>query len=102
MGSPGECGLVSFKIRKSSVYFDPVYTHLYSLTGEGSGTPLQYCCLENPMDGRAWWAAVHGIIKLPLHMTTFAVDVNGEGKRALDWELEHVVTSLPTEFATET
>ena len=29
--------------------------------GEGNGTPLQYSCLENPMDGRAWWAAVHGV-----------------------------------------
>ena len=29
--------------------------------GEGSGTPLQYSCLENPMDGGAWWAAVHGV-----------------------------------------
>ena len=29
--------------------------------GEGNGTPLQYSCLENPMDGGAWWAAVHGI-----------------------------------------
>ena len=28
--------------------------------GEGNGTPLQYSCLENPMDGGAWWAAVHG------------------------------------------
>ena len=27
--------------------------------GEGNGTPLQYSCLENPMDGGAWWAAVH-------------------------------------------
>ena len=27
----------------------------------GNGTPLQYSCLENPMDGRAWWAAVHGV-----------------------------------------
>ena len=31
------------------------------LLGEGNGTPLQYFCLENPMDGGAWWAAVHGI-----------------------------------------
>ena len=31
--------------------------------GEGSGTPLQYPCLENPMDGGAWWAAVHGVAK---------------------------------------
>ena len=33
------------------------------LFGEGNGTPLQYSCLENPMDGGAWWAAVHGIEK---------------------------------------
>ena len=31
--------------------------------GEGSGTPLQYFCLENPMDGGAWYAAVHGVAK---------------------------------------
>ena len=31
------------------------------VTGEGNGTPLQYSCLENPMDGEAWWAAVHGV-----------------------------------------
>ena len=30
-------------------------------TGEGNGTPLQYSCLENPMDGGAWKAAVHGV-----------------------------------------
>ena len=29
--------------------------------GEGDGTPLQYSCLENPMDGGAWWAAVYGV-----------------------------------------
>ena len=29
--------------------------------GEGNGTPLQYSCLENPIDRGAWWAAVHGI-----------------------------------------
>ena len=28
---------------------------------EGDGTALQYSCLENPMDGGAWWAAVHGV-----------------------------------------
>ena len=30
-------------------------------TGEGNGTPLQYSCLENPMDGGAWKAAVPGV-----------------------------------------
>ena len=28
-----------------------------------NGTPLQSSCLENPMDGEAWWAAVHGVTK---------------------------------------
>ena len=32
-------------------------------SGEGNGTPLQYSCLENPMDGGAWKAAVHGVAK---------------------------------------
>ena len=31
--------------------------------GEGNGNPLQYSCLENPMDGGAWWATIHGITK---------------------------------------
>ena len=31
------------------------------MIGEGNGTPLQYFCLEDPMDGRAWKAAVHGV-----------------------------------------
>ena len=30
---------------------------------KGNGTPLQYSCLENPMDGGAWWAVVHGVAK---------------------------------------
>ena len=29
--------------------------------GEGNGDPFQYSCLENPMDGGTWWAAVHGV-----------------------------------------
>ena len=31
--------------------------------GEDSGTPLHYSCLETPMDGGAWWAAVYGVTK---------------------------------------
>ena len=34
-----------------------------SCVGEGNGNPLQYSCLGNPMDGEAWWAAVHGVAK---------------------------------------
>ena len=31
--------------------------------GEGNGNPLQYTCLENPMDRGVWWATVHGVAK---------------------------------------
>ena len=34
-----------------------------SPSGEGNGHPLQYSCLENPVDREAWWAAVHGVAK---------------------------------------
>ena len=39
--------------------------------GEGNGTPLQYSCLENPMDGGAWWAEVHGIAKSQTWLSDF-------------------------------
>ena len=44
--------------------FEICFWWLLDLLGrEGSGTPLQYSCLENPVDGGAWWAAVHGVAK---------------------------------------
>ena len=39
--------------------------------GEGIGTPLQYSCLANPMDGGAWWAAVHGVAKSQTRLSDF-------------------------------
>ena len=39
--------------------------------GEGDGTPFQYSCLENPMDGGAWWAAVHGVAKSQIRLSKF-------------------------------
>ena len=39
--------------------------------GEGNGTPLQYSGLENPMDGGAWWAAVHGVTKSRIRLSYF-------------------------------
>ena len=39
------------------------FWNTHNLSGEGNGTPLQYSCLENPMGGGAWWAAVHGVTK---------------------------------------
>ena len=38
---------------------------------EGNGTPLQYSCLENPMDRGAWWAAVHGVAKSRTRLNDF-------------------------------
>ena len=39
--------------------------------GEGNGTPLQHSCLENPMDGGAWWAAVPGVTKSRTRLSGF-------------------------------
>ena len=39
--------------------------------GKGNGSPLQYSCLENPMDGGAWWATVHGITKSWTRLSDF-------------------------------
>ena len=41
--------------------------------GEGNGIPLQYSCLENPMDGEAWWAAVHGVAKSRTRLSDFTL-----------------------------
>ena len=40
------------------------------LQGEGNGNPLQYSCLENPMNRGAWWAAVHRVAKNQKQLTT--------------------------------
>ena len=40
-------------------------------SGEGNGNPLQYSCVENPMDGGAWWATVHGVAKSQTRPSNF-------------------------------
>ena len=40
-------------------------------TEEANGTPLQDSCLENPMDGGAWWATVHGVMKSRTRLSKF-------------------------------
>ena len=54
----GDC---SHEIKRCLLLGRKVITNLDSIFGEGNGTPLQYFCLENPMDRGAWWAAVHGV-----------------------------------------
>ena len=46
------------------ISFDQL-VYCVSGTGEGNGNPLQYSCLENPMDRGAWWATIHGVAKSP-------------------------------------
>ena len=48
-----------------------VFGNCSLLIGEGNGTPLQYSCLENPMDRRAWWAAVHGVANSHTRLSNF-------------------------------
>ena len=49
-----------------------VQNSLYLIvSGEGNGTPLQYSCLENPMDGGAWKAAVHGVAEGRTRLSDF-------------------------------
>ena len=52
--------LLSVVQQSDSVMYMYIYTHNI---GEGNGNPLQYSCLENPMDRGAWWAIVHGVKK---------------------------------------
>ena len=48
-----------------------IFLFLDPLIRQGNGTPLQYSCLENPMDGGAWWAAVHGVAKSLTRLSDF-------------------------------
>ena len=70
------------------------------IEGEGNGNPLQYSRLENPMNGGAWWAAVHGVARswtrlsdftftfhfhalekeMPTHSSVFAWRIRGAGE----------------------
>ena len=47
------------------------FVRSWSYFGEGNGNPLQYSCLENPMDGEAWKAAVHGVAKSRTRLSDF-------------------------------
>ena len=46
--------------------------------GKGHGNPLQYSCLENPMDKGAWWATVHGVTKSWIRLKGYSIQVTLE------------------------
>ena len=63
LASLSRCVIVIWHINSSNV-------GLYQ-SGEGNGNPLQYSCLENSMDGGAWWAIVHGVAKSWTRLSDF-------------------------------
>ena len=64
-------GLVKGKVHQEVAKTLDIYTYIYILPREGTGTPLQYSRLENPMNGGAWWAAVHGVAKSWTQLSDF-------------------------------
>ena len=66
----------------------------YIESGKGNGTPLQYSCLENPMDGGAWWAAVHGVAKSQTQLRDLTFTFHF---RALEKEMATPSVFLPGE-----
>ena len=62
--------------------------------GEGNGTPLQYSCLENPMDGGAWKAAVHGPNKFQFRRFYSAVVIFTDEVERVDLLLVAVQNTL--------
>ena len=48
-----------------------IYKFLSEWIGEGNGNTLQYSCLEKPMDGGAWWTAVHGVTESRTRLSNF-------------------------------
>ena len=72
--SPSAVILEPKKIKTVTVSIvSPFICHEVMDLGENNGTPLQYSCLENPMDGGAWWATVHGVAKSRTRLNDFTL-----------------------------
>ena len=74
--------------------------------GEGNGNPLQYSCLENPMDWGAWWAAVHRVTKSRTRLSDFTYYREGWQTVVCRPDLTHYlfckhsfIGTHPTQFA---
>ena len=62
--------------------------------GEGNGTPLQNSCLENPMDGGAWWAAIYGVTQSRTRLSDFTFRFH---IHSLEKEMQPTPVFLPGE-----
>ena len=65
--------------------------------GEGNGNPLQYSCLENPMDGGVWWAIVNGVAKSQTRLSNFTTTTTKlEGQYRIKLKHTHTHTHTHT------
>ena len=67
---------VSLCMDTHSNIFELILQTLKPLPGEGNGNPLQYSCLENPVDTGAWWAAVHGVTQSRTRLSDYTFIFN--------------------------
>ena len=71
--APREVSLLKSQTNQACLYIYKLHPQIPSIStiGEGNGTPLQYSCLENPMDGGAWQAAVNGVTTSQIRLSNF-------------------------------
>ena len=63
------------------------------LSGEGNGNPLQYSCLENPMDRGAWWAAVYGVTRSRTRLKRLSSSSQLSSMKIVLWSLANIESS---------
>ena len=62
-----EISLLAYTLKKPQIKKDSCTL----MFGEGNGNPLQYSCLDNPMEGGAWWGTIHGVTKSRTQLSDF-------------------------------
>ena len=83
-------------LRRCPVKFPLVDTNYQNSrlgSGEGNGTPLQYSRLENPMDGGAWWAAVHGVAQSQTRLKRLSSSSSRKSRRQRMRRLDGITDS---------
>ena len=60
----GHYTMIKGSIQEEAITVVNIYAPIIGISGEGNGTPLQYSCLENPMDGGAWWLQSMGSLRV--------------------------------------
>ena len=78
-------------LQKSFKFLTITYDATCRGFGEGNGTPLQYSCLENPMDAGAWWAAVYGVAQSRTCLKRLS---SSTSRRLIGWTLSYSLLRL--------